>query len=204
MNTTPQHMDEIADEDTALVGIVDLRGTVITQLKARLTGLRADSHAGYESVKVGIAEVTKWRTGVEASRKKLVAPHIAAQKHINLTAYRTRDYLLEAESALSYYRGGLQLTDDRAHVSSDLPEYEKILALHQNPSGNSTINLDQAIELLLEEVDQGVERAWHLENQGRWQEAINEYREISELVPDVNAPITHLIVRRIRWAESKQ
>lgn len=99
-NTKEKPMDEIADEATTLVQITDLSVTVITQLKARLAGLKADTHAGYESVKVGIAEVTKWRTGVEAARKKLVAPYIAAQKHINLTAYSARDQFLEIETPL--------------------------------------------------------------------------------------------------------
>lgn len=93
-------MSEIAviDATTPVELCVDVE--VITSLKTRLTGLKADTHSGYELVKAGIAEVSKLRTGVEASRKKFVEPHVAAQKDYNAAAKRAKEMLLAIETPL--------------------------------------------------------------------------------------------------------
>jgi len=92
---------------------------VIADLRKRLTGLTANTHRDYAVVKVGIAEVSKWRTGVETARKKLVEPHVKSQREINAVAKFAKESLLEIETPL------------RAEIARVDEEAERKLALKE-------------------------------------------------------------------------
>ena len=74
--------------------------SIIESVETRLTGLKADTAANYELVKAGKAEVRKLRTGVDAARKELLKPHVAAQKLINEKAREVVGRLRAVEDPL--------------------------------------------------------------------------------------------------------
>ncbi len=83
--------------ESVQLGVAD---EVIGELRKRLTGRKADTHQGYEMVRAGIAEVTKYRTGVGRAGKELKASAIALQKKVNVEVSRVTDLLLEIEIPL--------------------------------------------------------------------------------------------------------
>lgn len=79
------------------LGVAD---EVIAGLIGRLSGLEADTPAGYEMVKAGIAEVRTFRVGVENSRKKLKQSALAWGKAVDTEAKRVTAMLWEIEEPL--------------------------------------------------------------------------------------------------------
>lgn len=56
---------------------------------------------------------------------------------------------------------------------------------------------------LIERVDSGLFRAWSLEQQRRWFDAIAAYRELMEIAPSLRFPATQFAINRIRVIESR-
>ena len=103
-----------------------LADDVIGELRTRLAGRKADTHAGYEMVRAGIAEVTKYRTGVGRAGKELKASAIAFQKKVNVEVSRVTDLLLEIEMPL---REELDRVDKEAERLRNEREEEERLAI---------------------------------------------------------------------------
>ena len=116
-------MENINATTSMGLGVAD---EVVAGLRSRLTGLSADTHAGYELVKAGIAEVSKLRTGVEAARKRLVEPHVASQKKTNAEAKRVKEMLLEIETPLREEKARI---DDEAERQRKENEEKERLAI---------------------------------------------------------------------------
>lgn len=122
-----------------------------------------------------------------------------SQERIQSTLANSKEYLLNSNQVLGSYSNSSQVN----WASDDINGYEKIVAFHSTQSGSSPSQLNEIIENLLTEVKLHVNRAWHLEKQDRWSEAAMEYKLASEILPDVNIPITNLIIRRMRWAQNQ-
>lgn len=119
-------MNKMEVIDSAIEVEVSVDDKVISDLRKRLTGLKANSHSEYEQVKAGIAEVSKLRTGVETARKRLVEPHVKSQKAINATARMAKESLLEIETPL---RAEKRRVDDKAERLREESEKKERLAI---------------------------------------------------------------------------
>lgn len=99
----------VIDAGTAVE--LDCSDGVIAGLRGRLYHLTADTDVGYQEVKAGIREVSKYRTGVERSRKELKKSAIDWGKKVDAEAKRVTKLLLEIETPLRLEK---QKVDDEA------------------------------------------------------------------------------------------
>lgn len=82
--------------------------------------------------------------------------------------------------------------------------YDEILRLRAAPDLEDQGQLQKMTISLMADVSAKLEHTWHLEQQGRWRDVITSYNNVLNLVPDINLPITKMVVERKRWAEKKK
>ena len=120
---------EVLDaENIVELGVAD---DVIGELRTRLTGRKADTQAGYEMVRAGIAEVTKYRTGVGRAGKALKASALAFQKKVNVEVSRVTDLLLEIEMPLREEKDRVDKEAERLRKENEAKEHLAIKAMER-------------------------------------------------------------------------
>ena len=115
---------EVIDATTPVeLGVAE---EVIAGLKGRLAGLDAGTHQGYMQVKSGISELTRYRTGVDKSRKALKKSALDWGRKVESEARRVTGLLLEIETPL---REKKALVDDQAERKLKIIEEAERLAI---------------------------------------------------------------------------
>ena len=116
-------MTDLAVIDSTTPVELGVADDVIGELRTRLTGRKADTHAGYEMVRAGIAEVTKYRTGVDRAGKELKASAVAYQKKVNAEVNRVKGLLLEIETPLCEEKA--RIDDEAERLRKEKEDEEK-------------------------------------------------------------------------------
>ncbi len=96
---------------------------VIEGLRGRLVGLTADTRAGYEAVRLGIAEVRALRVDVEQSRKELKKSAIEYGRKVDTEAKRVTAKLLEIEQPLKTEKA--RIDDEKVRLRREKEEAER-------------------------------------------------------------------------------
>ncbi len=86
----------------------------IATLRNELTGLKADTPAGYDEVRRGIAQVRGLRTGIEKRRVELKADALSWGRKVDSEAKRLTAQLLEIEEPLKVEKATVDDAKERA------------------------------------------------------------------------------------------
>ena len=79
--------------------------------------------------------------------------------------------------------------------SSDFFEIRKL----QDQVNFDENKFNQHKNVILETISDSLNQAWHLESTKQHQLAIKEYRDILQIIPDINSPVSKYAVRKIRY-----
>lgn len=153
-------MSELAVIDATSPVELGVADEVIAELKGRLMGLKADTHPGYEMVSAGIAEVTKYRTGVIKSGKVLKAPAIAYQKNVNAEVNRVVGLFLEIETPLREEKASVD--DEAERRRKEKEESERLAIESKERAEREAREAEEKAEREAEEQERQAEAA-HLE-----------------------------------------
>lgn len=116
---------QVIDSTTPVeLGVAD---KVIDGLRARLTGLSADTQPGYQIVKAGISEVRGYRTGVNRSRKALKASALDWGRKVEAEAKRVTDLLLAIEEPLKEEKA--RIDDEAERLRKETEEQLRLTVL---------------------------------------------------------------------------
>jgi chromosome segregation ATPase len=95
----------------------------IAELKTQLAGLKADTPAGYEQVRKGIATTRNYRVAIEKRRVELKAEALSWGRKVDAEAHRLTDLLLEVERPLSIEK--MRIDEEKERKRRDAEEAER-------------------------------------------------------------------------------
>lgn len=156
-------MDELTVVDATSPVELGVADEVIAGLKGRLVGLKADTHAGYEMVRAGIAEVTKYRTGVIRSGKELKADAIAYQKNVNAEVNRVVGSLLEIETPLREEKASVD--DEAERLRKEKEDAERLVIESKERAEREAREAEEEAKREAEKKDREAESAKLVEQQ---------------------------------------
>lgn len=119
------------------------------------------------------------------------------------------DEVIEGSVKQMFGDGYQELWDQDLEVSDGTTKnshtlYDSIITLKGVESDEQLTQRMILTKALMLSVSEQLRNAWHFEQQGRWDEAIALYESTLELIPDIDLPVTRLIVERKRWAQQSK
>ena len=129
---------------------------IVADLKIRLSGLKADTHHGYQLVSVGIAEATKLRTNLDKSRIEMKAPYVKEGKKIDAEAKRMKTLILEVETPLRAEKK--RVYDDAELKRKESEEAERLAVEAEELAAREKQEAEEAAERAVESAAREEER----------------------------------------------